>query len=338
MMAASKNVEEYLDSGKNSITIVCVGKLGTGKSALVNGIVGRKVAKEGSSAFTQTADITLFEETIQISEKRGVVIRIWDTPGLGDGFNCNEEEYMKKLAIRVEQSDLLLYCLDMRRRMEKSDMEEMQQLTKHAGIDIWRNAVFALTFANRVVPEDEEEEDTSKYFQVALKSWEEAILRVLTEKVRLPGDIIDEVSIVPTGYMKHSPPDRQEWFTPFWKTAFAKTKGSAQPTLLQINIDRCTTSTTYVQAAESQPFQMNIFVIPEDVIIAVGSGIGIIPICTGVGALVGLAGGPVGVAIGAGIGGGVGIAVMIANLFILRKRRKSMVNSVTIAADKCKVI
>ena len=336
-MAASKHVAEYLDSGKTSITISCVGKLGTGKSALINGIVGRKIAKESSSAFTETAAITLFEEAIQINEKREVRIKIWDTPGLGDGFNCNEEEYVKKLAICVAQSDLLLYCLDMRRRMERSDIEEIQRLTKYAGIEIWRNAVFALTFANKVVPEDEAE-DTSIYFQAVLKSWEDAIQRVLEEKVQLPRDIVDEVSIVPTGYMKHSPPDRQEWFNPFWKTAFARTKTSAQPTLLQINIDRCTTSTTYVQATESQPFQMNIFMIPEDLIIAVGIGVGVIPICTGVGALVGLAGGPVGVAVGAGIGGGIGIAVMIANLFILRKRRKAMENKIIIADDRCKVI
>ena len=336
-MAVSKHVEEYFGSGKSSIMIACVGKLGTGKSALINGIVGRKIAQEGSSAFTETAAITLFEEAIQIGEKREVRIKIWDTPGLGDGFNCNEEEYVKKLSICVAQSDLLLYCLDMRRRMERSDIEEMQRLTKYAGVDVWRNAVFVLTFANKVVPEDEEE-DTSKYFQAVLKSWEDAIHRVLTEKVQLPGDIADEVSIIPTGYMKHSPPDRQEWFTPFWKTAFAKTKSSAQPTLLQINIDRCTTSTTYVQAAESQPFQMNIFMIPEELIVAVGVGVGVIPICTGVGALIGLAGGPVGVAVGAGIGGGIGIAVMIANLFIIRKRRKAMKNNIIISDERCKVV
>ena len=334
-----KHVEEYLGSGKSSIMIACVGKLGTGKSALINGIVGRKIAKEGSSAFTETTAIMLFEEAIQISEKRKVSIKIWDTPGLGDGFNCNEEEYVKKLAVCVAQSDLLLYCLDMRRRMERSDIEEIQRLTKYAGVEIWRNAVFALTFANKVVPEDEdEEEDARKYFQAALKSWEDAIQRVLTEKVKLPGDIADEISIIPTGYMKHSPPDRLEWFTPFWKTAFAKTKSSAQPTLLQINIDRCTTSTTYVQAVGSQPFQMNIFMIPEELIVAVGAGIAVIPICTGVGALVGLAGGPVGVAVGAGIGGGIGIAVLIANLFILRKRRRTMENKIIMADDRCKVI
>ena len=48
---------------------------------------------------------------------------------------------------------------------------------------------------------------------------------------------------------------------------FTKTKGSGQPKLLQINIEY-KTSTTYVQA-ESEPFQMNIFVIPEDLIVAI---------------------------------------------------------------------
>ena len=320
-MAASKcqELEEYFNTGKRSLTIVCVGKLGTGKSSLVNGIVGRRVAKEGSSAFSETVNITLFEEDIKVSEERQINVKIWDTPGLGDGFNDNEEEYIKLLSNCVAQSDLILYCLDMRRRMERSDMEEMQRLTKRAGPQMWRNAVFALTFANRVTPEDGEG-DMGEYFTSTLKSWEEAIHRVLVEKLQLPGEVADEVPVVPTGYMKHPPPDRQEWFTEFWKAAFSRTKVSAQPTLLQINIDRCTTSTTYIQA-ESQPYQMNIFVIPEELIITLGSGIGVIPICTGVGALIGLAGGPVGVAIGAGLGGGVGIAVMITNLLILRKKK-----------------
>ena len=321
-MAASKCQElgEYFNSGKRSLTIVCVGKLGTGKSSLVNGIVGRKVAKEGHSAFTETIDITLFEESIKVSEDREISIKIWDTPGLGDGFNCNEEEYIKLLSNCMAQSDLILYCLDMRRRMERSDMEEMQRLTKKAGAQIWKNTVFALTFANQITPVGGEEDSEGEYFTTALKSWEEAIQRVLVEKLQLPGDMADEVPIVPTGYMKQPPPDRQEWFTEFWKAAFAKTKVSAQPTLLQINIDRCTTSTTYIQT-ESEPYQMNIFVIPEELIITLGSGLGVIPICTGVGALIGLAGGPLGVAIGAGVGGGIGIAVMITNLLVLRKKK-----------------
>lgn len=83
--------------------------------------------------------------------------------------------------------------------------------------------------------------------------------------------------------MKHSPPNRREWFTLFWKTGFAKTKGSAQPTLLQINIDRYTTSTRSTNIGSES--QLNIFVIPEGIIISIGGWVGIIPICTAVGAL-----------------------------------------------------
>ena len=73
-MAVSKyeELEKCLHSGKSFVTIACVGKLGTGKSALVNGIVGKRIAKEGISALTETTDTDIFQDTqnIQISERR----------------------------------------------------------------------------------------------------------------------------------------------------------------------------------------------------------------------------------------------------------------------------
>ena len=43
---ARDKIKQYFAKGKDSVEIVIAGKMGTGKSALVNSIVGKRVAKE----------------------------------------------------------------------------------------------------------------------------------------------------------------------------------------------------------------------------------------------------------------------------------------------------
>jgi len=82
-------IEDYIAQGKDSLSMVIAGKMGTGKSSLINGVVGRKVAKEGASAVTQTTEIEPYEAKVVTSAKT-VTITVWDTPGLGDVFGDDE--------------------------------------------------------------------------------------------------------------------------------------------------------------------------------------------------------------------------------------------------------
>ena len=251
-------VKEYIAQGEDSLSIVIAGKMGTGKSSLVNGIVGEKVAEEGSSAISVTSQIKHYEAEIKTSEEKTVSVTVWDTPGLGDAFG-DDEQVVSEVAQKCKKTDLLLYCLDMRQRLTIDDVNGITLLTKHLGPELWKNAVFALTFANKLKKPPDSDREPVEIFKEKFTSWRDAITRLLNTKLSVPSEIVDDIAIVPTGYRKCCPPDRSDWFTPFWLEAFRKMRESAQPTLLGINLSRIKiASPSYVSGTEPEPHEMPI--------------------------------------------------------------------------------
>ena len=250
-------VKEYISQGEDSLSIIIAGKMGTGKSSLVNGIVGEKVAEEGASAVTVTSEIKPFEAEIKTSEKN-VSVTVWDTPGLGDVFG-DDEQVVSQVAQQCKKTDLLLYCFDIRQRLTKDDVNGITLLTKHLGPELWKNAIFALTFANEVTKPPDSDKEPIELFKEKFTSWQEAITRLLNAKLSIPSEIVDDIAIVPIGYRQRCPPDRSDWFTPFWFEAFRKMRESAQPTLLGINLSRITTaSPSHKRDMEPEPHEMPI--------------------------------------------------------------------------------
>ena len=261
-------VSEYLDSGRDSLTVVVYGKLGAGKTALVNGLVGKVIAKEGVSPVSQTPEVTSHSTEIKVSvgkeglspvsqthevtpysteikvsigtRVRAIQTTIWDTPGCADVFEdeANHEANLEKIAEKIQDADLLLYCMNMRDRLTIDDTIGIKELTSRIGHEVWKNAIFVLTFANEVKPSPGSKEGKLKHFEEVFSAWQTQLRTVLIKKVKIPENIATSVAIVPTGYRQSSPPDRDDWLSPFWFEAFLKTKESAQPALLGINLHR----------------------------------------------------------------------------------------------------
>ena len=252
---ATALIKDYIAQGKDSLSIVIAGKMGTGKSSLINGVVGQEVAKEGASAMTETTEIKAYQAKVETPEKT-VAITVWDTPGLGNVFG-DDEKVVTQVAHKCKETDLLLYCLDIRQRLTKDDVSGVTQLTKQLGPEVWKNAVFALTFANNLRPPPDSDRKEVEYFSEKCTSWKEPITKLLCMNA-VPDEIVKDVAIVPTGYRQYPPPDREDWFSPFWFVAFQKMKESAQPTLLGINLSRMTTASSSASELNVDPHKMPI--------------------------------------------------------------------------------
>ena len=214
-----------LARGCDSINILLTGKTGVGKSSIINAIIGNTVAHEGKDLSGVTREVTSYKMTVN-----NINFEIWDSPGITDTDDVITERIKKTLKQNCPHLHLLLYCIRMDRdRVKVSELEAIKQLSHVFTPKIWDTAVFALTFANRVLPPSEIEtaEEVTKWFKKRIKEFQEVIVRALVES-GVPQDKAKQVPVIPTGYHKRTRLmpnprelyDRQDWFYPFWQTCF----------------------------------------------------------------------------------------------------------------------
>ena len=141
-----KFVEWIASKLQKKLNILITGKTGVGKSRLVNALVGKYVAKEGDDKQSCTA-----VETPYVADIEGIEVVIWDSRGLQDGTD-NDEDYLNSLKdINLESGgfDIVIYCHKMDdTRFRRDDKDAIRMLTSSFGKDLWKKTVVALTFAN----------------------------------------------------------------------------------------------------------------------------------------------------------------------------------------------
>ena len=211
----SADLWEKLD--RRSIHILVTGKTGTGKSALINGLMGANVTKEGDTLDPTTAQVEQIKQMVH-----GISMSVFDSPGLQDGTR-REDEYLRDMERKCQNVDLVLYTIKLTdQRVHVADTNAMRKLTDAFGDRFWERAMFVMTFANEVLspeyPEDEEE--NQKYFESRLKLWKEKLPKIVDERADIPLEIARHIPIVPAGYYKTKDlPGRKYWFSKFWMAA-----------------------------------------------------------------------------------------------------------------------
>ena len=237
----------YLASG-DSLKILVAGKMGVGKSSLINSIYGGDLSKEDTCAASVTDEIVSFTTTVPTPYMHGgregaekvkdSTITVWDSVGFGDVFASNKDKTVEELVWVVEKAHVLLYCFDIRQRLTEDDARGIIEITRRTHPDIWRNTVFVLTFCNDLKPPPSSEMNPVKFFHRTFKSWQKQITKALKELARVPDEIVEEISIVAAGYRDIQPPGYRNWYTTFWSAIFEKTRDDGQPLLLSITNGR----------------------------------------------------------------------------------------------------
>lgn len=261
--AVATRMGEWVHKSR-SVNIFVTGKTGTGKSSLVNGIVGRRVADEGGTLDPSTDKVTRYQCVID-----DIVVNVWDSPGLQDGTNREPEyiEDIKRNCVKDDNStviDLYIYCIRMsetRFVKDNPDIRAMHILNDILGMGMWSNTIFVLSFANDVVDTGMDDLDlTGKeledHFNKKLTDWTERLRQTLEHELLVPEDIAKGVRVIPAGY--HKSPQLIEksggdyWLSKLWMAALYTAKSEAQPALIKINEHRLKSAEEIGQASIEQ--------------------------------------------------------------------------------------
>ena len=243
--------------GSNEVSIFITGKTGAGKSTLVNGLVGDQVAKEGETLDPETAEVTSYEKEIN-----GVKVTVWDSPGLQDGTS-NEALYLDDMEKNCKGMHLCVYCVSLlERRFIKGcdDIVAMQKLTRVFGKDLWKNAIFVLTYANLIEDTDSafldaEDGEKPELFQSKIQLWKETISEALITDVGVDEAVANRIDVVPAGYSTNPALlDRDHWLSPVWFTALYAMKPAAQPAMMKINYRRIVDTPDEVRDEDVEKF------------------------------------------------------------------------------------
>jgi len=220
------------ENRQNHFSILITGKSGVGKSRLVNALVGRRVAKEGKLKTACTDTVAAHEAVID-----GIKVVVWDSPGLQDG-SCNERLYLDDMKSKLGRGfDVMIYCLSMTEtRFQVADKNAIKTMTTHFGKDLWKNAVVALTFANRI--SDPDEEDELAYFMNEEYTWDKAIEEFFCG-LGIDCRVNENLPVVPTGnYKKLRLPTCENWLSELWISCYMVMSDSSGLTFYRINKDR----------------------------------------------------------------------------------------------------
>ena len=260
--AVATKMNEWIEKSR-AVNIFVTGKTGTGKSSLVNGIVGRHVATEGGTLDPSTDKVTMYQCVVDDIE-----VNVWDSPGLQDGTNREPEyiEDIKRNCVKGDDTtaiDLFIYCIRMsetRFVKDNPDIRAMHILTDTLGMGMWSNTIFILSFANDVVDTGVEDLDLAgkeleDHFNKKLTNWTERLRQTLEHELMIPEYIAKGVKVIPAGY--HKSPQLIEksgdyWLSKLWMAALYTAKSEAQPALIKINEHRLKSAEEIGQASIEQ--------------------------------------------------------------------------------------
>ena len=232
-----------------SLNILIFGKVGAGKSSLINTLLNEKVAVVGHTIFPETVEVESYTGTVPgrtgfIKQFKTIIndirVTLWDTPGLQDPTTDDNDEPQDKHTLGEiakvcggDKIDLFVYCCPIDQvRLTKGDVDAIHQLSVALGERVWVRAIIALTSANKLSVDANQ--SFSNQLKARVEEWKGGLHSVVAKyatNINVKG-----IPVVPTGNNRDELLNGEvDWFTPFWDSCLLRVSFESIPAFLRAN-------------------------------------------------------------------------------------------------------
>ena len=194
---------------RKRLTILVLGLAGSGKSELVDNLLGEEKKTESGVTNGRCVSGKINQRTV----------KLYDSPGLGGVSVSSDDAYLAEMGDWIPKVDATICCLKMNETTIDEGMIQMFDELNKMGLE-WRKVLFALTFADAISAPSSKRNapgfDPALYFDNRFKEWKREIANLLTSKV---GPNVGQLSICPTtDDLESALPNGKMWINSFTMT------------------------------------------------------------------------------------------------------------------------
>ena len=196
----------------DNFTILVMGDGGSGKSTLVNTLLGKTITTQDSAP----SILSTFHTEVQ-----GVPVTVRETNELENTDAKGDADCTNKMHTLLSggEVDVIIYCLKFgETRMRGSILKSLNGY--HSMWVDWRKMVIALTFADNPPCTAEEKQaasfDMADYFKRRVNDFSSEIKKTL-KRVGVKCDEAEAIQVIPTqDDAETALPNGEQWYEPFW--------------------------------------------------------------------------------------------------------------------------
>ena len=208
-----------LSSYKNGAKLLFIGQNGSGKSSLINELIGYNVASVGNNIEPNSLTDLVISYEITVEGVPDEYVSYFDTRGFGD-LTEKDRKITDKIHSTMKTADIVLICYRLYGRVDRYVTDELKEMAQILGDELMKHTILVFTWGDeyKIHCQTSSQEEIKRQMNTLI-SRKQAKIREVLKKNGIKDEIADNIPYCVTSIKEDKLPCTAEenWKIEFWR-------------------------------------------------------------------------------------------------------------------------